>query len=149
MSPRRSIRVLVPVMLRRTDSESHEVFLWQKTLPASSLQGKGITMGHLYIYTHSGEKTMSFSGFDLDTVKEALEKAFEINKELQDRILPSWITDPNQGHYYLQDCYPLQFIDTDEVKANIKKNPMLSLVAVSDDIRNCNQFLCIQLMINV
>ena len=23
--------------------------------------------------------------------------------------------------YYLQDCYPLQFIDTDEVKANIKK----------------------------
>ena len=77
MSPRRSIKVLVPVMLRRTDSESHEVFLWQKTLPASSLQGKGITMGHLHIYTHSGEKTMSFSGFDLDTVKEALEKAFE------------------------------------------------------------------------
>ena len=32
------------------------------------------------------------------------------------------ITDPNQGHYYLHDCYPLQFIDTDEVKANIKKN---------------------------
>ena len=31
------------------------------------------------------------------------------------------ITDPNQGHYYLHDCYPLQFIDTDEVKANIKK----------------------------
>lgn len=31
-------------------------------------------------------------------------------------------TDPNQGHYYLHDCYPLQFIDTDEVKANIKKN---------------------------
>ena len=72
MLPRRSIRVLVPVMLRRTDSESHEVFLWQITLPASSLQGKGITMGHLHIYTHSGEKTMSFSGFDIDTVKEAL-----------------------------------------------------------------------------
>ena len=32
------------------------------------------------------------------------------------------ISDPNQGHYYLQDCYPQQFIDTDEVKANIKKN---------------------------
>ena len=32
------------------------------------------------------------------------------------------ISDPNQGHYYLHDCYPLQFIDTDEVKANIKKN---------------------------
>jgi hypothetical protein len=32
------------------------------------------------------------------------------------------ITDPNQGYYYLHDCYPLQFIDTDEVKANIKKN---------------------------
>ncbi len=32
------------------------------------------------------------------------------------------ITDPNQGHYYLHDCYPLQFIDTDEVKASIKKN---------------------------
>ena len=31
------------------------------------------------------------------------------------------ITDPNQGHYYLHDCYPSQFIDTDEVKANIKK----------------------------
>lgn len=31
------------------------------------------------------------------------------------------ITDPGQGHYYLHDCYPLQFIDTDEVKANIKK----------------------------
>ena len=32
------------------------------------------------------------------------------------------ISDLNKGHYYLQDCYPLQFIDTDEVKANIKKN---------------------------
>jgi hypothetical protein len=32
------------------------------------------------------------------------------------------ISDPNQGHYYLQDCYPQQFIDTDEVKTNIKKN---------------------------
>ena len=32
------------------------------------------------------------------------------------------ITDPNQGHYYLHDCYPPQFIDTDEVKANIQKN---------------------------
>ena len=32
------------------------------------------------------------------------------------------ITDPNQGHYYLHDCYPLQFIDTDEVKTNNKKN---------------------------
>ena len=32
------------------------------------------------------------------------------------------ITDPHQGHYYLHDCYPLQFIDTDEVKANITKN---------------------------
>jgi hypothetical protein len=27
----------------------------------------------------------------------------------------------DDGHYYLYDCYPLQFIDTDEVKANIKK----------------------------
>jgi hypothetical protein len=32
------------------------------------------------------------------------------------------ISDPNQGHYYLHDCYPAQFIDTNEVKANIKKN---------------------------
>ena len=32
------------------------------------------------------------------------------------------ISDPNQGHYYLHDCYPIQFIDTDEVKANIIKN---------------------------
>ena len=31
-------------------------------------------------------------------------------------------TDPQQEHYYLEDCYPLQFIDNDEVKANIKKN---------------------------
>ena len=27
----------------------------------------------------------------------------------------------DDGHYYLYDCYPPQFIDTDEVKANIKK----------------------------
>lgn len=32
------------------------------------------------------------------------------------------ITNPNQVHYYLQDCYPPQIVDTDEVKANIKKN---------------------------
>jgi len=32
------------------------------------------------------------------------------------------ISDPNQGHYYLHDCYPSWFIDNDEVKANIKKN---------------------------
>lgn len=32
------------------------------------------------------------------------------------------ITDPNQGHYYLHDCYPSQFINTEEVRANIKKN---------------------------
>ena len=28
----------------------------------------------------------------------------------------------DDGHYYLYDCYPLQFIDTDAVKANIQKN---------------------------
>ena len=39
-----------------------------------------------------------------------------------DLVLHYDITDPNQGHYYLHDCYPSQFIDTDEVKANIKKN---------------------------
>ncbi len=32
------------------------------------------------------------------------------------------IADPNQGRYYLHDCYPLRFSNTDEVKANIKKN---------------------------
>ena len=32
------------------------------------------------------------------------------------------ITDLDQGHYYLHDCYPLHLIDTDEVKANIKSN---------------------------
>lgn len=32
------------------------------------------------------------------------------------------ITDPNQDHYYLHDCYPLQFIDSYKVKVNIKKN---------------------------
>ena len=26
------------------------------------------------------------------------------------------------SHYYLHDCYPPQFIDNDEVKANIQKN---------------------------
>ena len=26
------------------------------------------------------------------------------------------------GNYYLYDCYPLQFVDTDEVKANREKN---------------------------
>ena len=28
----------------------------------------------------------------------------------------------NDGNYYLYDCYPLQFIDTDAVKANREKN---------------------------
>ena len=28
------------------------------------------------------------------------------------------ITDPNQGHYYLHDCYPPQFINDEQVKAN-------------------------------
>ena len=32
------------------------------------------------------------------------------------------VTHPSQGHYYLRDCYPPQFIDTEEVQANIKKN---------------------------
>ena len=32
------------------------------------------------------------------------------------------ISDPDQGHYYLHDCYPLQVIDMEEVKANIRKN---------------------------
>ena len=31
------------------------------------------------------------------------------------------ITDPNQGHYYLHDCYPSQFIDDERTQANIKK----------------------------
>ena len=149
MSPRRSIRVLVPVMLRRTDSESHEVFLWQKLYLLHHYKERGLPWD-TSIFTLTVEKKLCHSLVStLTQSKKLWRKRSKINKELQDRILPSWITDPNQGHYYLQDCYPLQFIDTDEVKANIKKNPMLSLVAVSDDIRNCNQFLCIQLMINV
>jgi hypothetical protein len=28
------------------------------------------------------------------------------------------ITNPNQGHYYLHDCYPLQFINDERVQAN-------------------------------
>jgi len=28
----------------------------------------------------------------------------------------------HDGNYYLYDCYPLQFIDTDTVKANREKN---------------------------
>ena len=32
------------------------------------------------------------------------------------------ISDPNQGHYYLHDCYPPQFINDERTLANIKKN---------------------------
>ena len=32
------------------------------------------------------------------------------------------ISNSNQGHFYLQDCYPLQFINDEQVQANIKKN---------------------------
>ena len=75
------------------------------------------------IFTLTVEKKLCHSLVStLTQSKKLWRKRSKINKELQDRILPSWITDPNQGHYYLQDCYPLQFIDTDEVKANIKKN---------------------------
>ena len=41
-----------------------------------------------------------------------------------DLVLHYSMIGENEGHprYYLDDCYPLQFVDTDEVKANIKKN---------------------------
>ncbi|MBR4699364.1 MAG: hypothetical protein IKP16_05395 [Prevotella sp.] len=32
------------------------------------------------------------------------------------------ISDPNQGHYYLHDCYPSQFINDERTQANIRKN---------------------------
>ena len=32
------------------------------------------------------------------------------------------ISNSEQGHFYLQDCYPLQFISDEQVQANIKKN---------------------------
>ena len=32
------------------------------------------------------------------------------------------ISDPNQGRYYLHDCYPPQFINDERTQANIKKN---------------------------
>ena len=32
------------------------------------------------------------------------------------------ISNSEQGHFYLQDCYPLQFINDEQVQANIKKN---------------------------
>ena len=32
------------------------------------------------------------------------------------------ISNSKQGHFYLQDCYPLQFINDEHVQANIKKN---------------------------
>ena len=32
------------------------------------------------------------------------------------------ITDPGHGHYYLHDCYPLQFINDESTQANIQKN---------------------------
>ena len=32
------------------------------------------------------------------------------------------ISDPNQGHYYLHDCYPQQFINDERTQANIRKN---------------------------
>ena len=31
------------------------------------------------------------------------------------------ISDPNQGHYYLHDCYPSQFINDERTLANIEK----------------------------
>ena len=31
------------------------------------------------------------------------------------------ISDPNQGHYYLHDCYPSQFINDERTQANIEK----------------------------
>ena len=48
----------------------------------------------------------------------------EMEEPLYKRLEPFYdvITAPGHGHYYLHDCYPLQFIDTDEVKANILKN---------------------------
>ena len=32
------------------------------------------------------------------------------------------MTDPYQGHYFLQDCYPLTFFDLDEVQTNVREN---------------------------
>ena len=32
------------------------------------------------------------------------------------------ISNSEQGHFYLQDCYPLQFINDEQVQTNIKKN---------------------------
>ena len=32
------------------------------------------------------------------------------------------ISNSEQGHFYLQDCYPLQFINDEQVQSNIKKN---------------------------
>ena len=32
------------------------------------------------------------------------------------------ISNSERGHFYLQDCYPLQFINDEQVQANIKKN---------------------------
>ena len=32
------------------------------------------------------------------------------------------LSNSEQGHFYLQDCYPLQFINDEQVQANIKKN---------------------------
>ncbi len=32
------------------------------------------------------------------------------------------ISNSEQGHFYLQDCYPLQFINDEQVQANIKLN---------------------------
>ncbi len=32
------------------------------------------------------------------------------------------ISNSEQGHFYLQDCYPLQFMNDEQVQTNIKKN---------------------------
>lgn len=32
------------------------------------------------------------------------------------------ISNSEQGHFYLQDCYPQQFINDEQVQSNIKKN---------------------------
>ena len=33
------------------------------------------------------------------------------------------ISNSEQGHFYLQDCYPLQFMNDEQVQTNIKRMP--------------------------
>ena len=59
------------------DISGEHYFLTEEQLDAIFKQLEGTGYPTYAIYTPDGEKTISFSGFNLDTIKEALEKALD------------------------------------------------------------------------